>query len=164
VLGLLRAQLAATIEGVDAFAVLVSRYDHSLVGLLWRWRRRELAADIGLVASNHPDLQPLVEGFGVPWQHIPVTDGHEDEAEQRLLALLAGRFDLVVLARYMQILSGELLRALDIPAINIHDSAGVLLDDRSGLEFGGEVVGRRADELDAALDRSPVGAGAGERG
>ena len=87
-------------------AILVSRYDHCLAELLWRWRRGELYADIPLIVSNHPDLAPEADRFGVPFEHVPVERGHKPEAEAALLELLGGRFDLLVLARYMQILSG----------------------------------------------------------
>jgi formyltetrahydrofolate deformylase len=86
-------------------AVMVSRYDHCLLDLLWRARRDELDLDIGLVISNHPDLADDVRAFGVPFVHIPVTADTKPEAERRQVELLAGNFDLVVLARYMQILS-----------------------------------------------------------
>ena len=78
-------------------AILVSREDHCLVDLLWRHRRGELDAEIPLVASNHPDHQADVEGFGIPYHHVPYPN------EPELLELLRGS-DVVVLARYMRIL------------------------------------------------------------
>ncbi|MDT7658033.1 MAG: formyltetrahydrofolate deformylase, partial [Pseudonocardiales bacterium] len=81
-------------------ALFVSRYDHCLLDLLWRWRRGELPIDIVQVVSNHPDLEVEVAGFGVPYEHIPVTRATKADAEQRQLDLLAGRVDLVVMARY----------------------------------------------------------------
>src|SRR5205085_2822852 len=86
-------------------AVLVSREEHCLLDLLWRWRRGELEAEIVRVASNHPDLEEDVRSFGVSYHHVPVPPDRKAEAEERLLELLAGQVDLVVLARYMQILS-----------------------------------------------------------
>lgn len=103
-------------------AVLVSRYDHCLLDLLWRARRGELPVDIGLVISNHPDLATEVREFGVPFVHIPVTKNEKADAEARQLQLLQGNFDLVVLARYMQILSGDFLEQVGCPVINIHHS------------------------------------------
>lgn len=103
-------------------AVLVSRYDHCLLDLLWRWRRGDLDADIELVASNHTDLRGDVESFALPYHHIPVTRDDKPAAERQLLDLLTDRVDLVVLARYMQILSGDLLHRIDVPLINIHHS------------------------------------------
>src|SRR5439155_17952335 len=97
------------LDQVPRVAIMVSREDHCLLDLLWRWRRAELDCQIGLVVSNHPDLRADVEGFGLPYEHVPVERGRKPEAEARQLELLAGRFDLVVLARYMQILSGDFL-------------------------------------------------------
>ena len=94
--------------------VLVSREDHCLVDLLWRHRRGELDAEIALVASNHPDHRADVEGFGIAYYHVPVAPGAKTESEARLLELLRD-VDLVVLARYMQILSGDFLTALGGP-------------------------------------------------
>lgn len=102
--------------------VFVSRYDHCLLDLLWRARRGELPVEITMVVSNHPDLEADVVAFGVPFQHIPVSRATKPQAEQRLLELLHGQADLVVLARYMQILSGDFLDRIDAPVINIHHS------------------------------------------
>jgi len=102
--------------------ILVSREDHCLLDLLWRVRRRDFEAEIALVASNHPDLRGDVEGFGIPYHHVVVTPETKPEAEASLLELLRGQCDLVVLARYMQILSGEFLDRLGVPVINIHHS------------------------------------------
>src|SRR5215213_3036001 len=85
-------------------AILVSRYEHCVLDLLWRWRRGSLDADVILVASNHPDLEGDVRSFGVPYQHVPVSPDNKPRAEEELLELLVGKVDLVVLARYMQIL------------------------------------------------------------
>jgi formyltetrahydrofolate deformylase len=103
-------------------AVMVSREDHCLLDLLWRRRRGELDLDIGLVVSNHTDLAGEVARFGVPFEHVPVTPDTKAEAEARELELMAGRFDLVLLARYMQILSRDFLDRLGAPVINIHHS------------------------------------------
>src|SRR3954469_20674876 len=84
-------------------AILVSREDHCLLDLLWRRRRGELHCEIPLVISNHPDHAADVAAFGVRYEHVPVAKGDKPAAEARMLELLAGRFDLVVLARYMQI-------------------------------------------------------------
>jgi formyltetrahydrofolate deformylase len=89
-------------------ALFVSRYDHCLLDLLWRWRRNELDMDVIAVVSNHPDLHEEVSRFGVPYHHIPVTKDTKTQAEQAQLDLLAGEVELVVMARYMQILSPTL--------------------------------------------------------
>ena len=104
-------------------AVLVSREDHCLLDLLWRRRRGELHCEIPLVISNHPDHATDVEGFGARYEHVPVVKGEKPAAEARMLELLdGGEFDLVVLARYMQILSGDFLAGVGCPVINIHHS------------------------------------------
>src|SRR5262249_15087993 len=90
-------------------AILVSRHDHCLVDLLWRWRRDELGAEIAMVISNHPDLEAETLAAGVPFHHVPVKKEAKREAEAAMLSLLAGNADLLVLARYMQILSGDFL-------------------------------------------------------
>ncbi|MFN8162532.1 MAG: formyltetrahydrofolate deformylase [Solirubrobacterales bacterium] len=141
-------------------ALLVSRYDHCLLDLLWRWRRGELGADIGLVASNHPDLAEDVAGFGLPYHHVPVETGHKPEAEAALLDLLAGRFDLVVLARYMQILSGDFLERVEAPVINIHHSflpafAGAGPHERAK-ERGVKLIGATSHYVTEELDGGPI--------
>jgi formyltetrahydrofolate deformylase len=141
-------------------AVMVSKYDHCLLDLLWRHRRGELDADIGLVISNHPDLREDVESFGLPFEHVPVEKGKKSEAEAQQLALLAGRFDLVVLARYMQILSGEFLDELRTPVINIHHSflpafAGAGPYQRAK-DRGVKLIGATAHYATAELDAGPI--------
>ena len=103
-------------------ALFASRHDHCVLDLLWRWQRGELDADVVAVVSNHPDLEKHVRPFGVPYHHVPVTPDRKGEAEQRSLDLLAGTVDLVVLARYMQILSDDFLQRIGTPVINIHHS------------------------------------------
>ena len=141
-------------------AVLVSREDHCLLDLLWRWRRRELEADVTLVASNHPDLRGDVEAFGIPYHHIPVAPDDRAEAERRLLDVLAGAVDVVVLARYMQILSGALLDRLALPVINIHHSflpafpgAGPY---EKAKERGVKLIGATAHYVTEDLDAGPI--------
>ena len=141
-------------------AILVSREDHCLLDLLWRRRRAELDLDVKLVASNHPDLRADVESFGLPYAHIPVTAGGKAEAEQRLLELLRGEVDLVVLARYMQVLSGELLAALDVPVINIHHSflpafAGAAPYQQAKAR-GVKLIGATAHYVTEDLDEGPI--------
>jgi formyltetrahydrofolate deformylase len=140
-------------------AILVSRYDHCLLDLLWRHRRGELEAELGLVASNHPDLRADVEAFGVPYVHVPVEKGRKPAAEAQLLELLDG-FDLVVLARYMQILSGDFLERVGTPVINIHHSflpafagAGPYARAR---ERGVKLVGATAHYVTEELDAGPI--------
>ena len=90
-------------------AILVSRSDHCLLELLWQWRRGELGADVVQVVSNQPDLEDEVRRFELPYAHIPVVKEARSDAESELLGLIRDRVDLVVLARYMQILSGDFI-------------------------------------------------------
>ena len=141
-------------------AILVSRYDHCLLDLLWRWRRDELEAEIVLVASNHPDARADVESFGLPYHHIHVTKETKSQAETRLLEILDGACDLVVLARYMQILSGRFLDQVGVPVINIHHSflpafagAGPYARAR---ERGVKLIGATAHYVTEELDAGPI--------
>ena len=90
-------------------AILVSKYDHCLVDLLWRWRKGDLTPTSRRSISNHPDLGPEAAVLDLPFHHVPVERGAKAAAEERMLGLLAGTTDLVILARYMQILSGDFL-------------------------------------------------------
>jgi formyltetrahydrofolate deformylase len=141
-------------------AVLVSRQSHCLDELLWRWRHDELAGELVLVASNHPDLQMSVEDAGLMYHHIPVSAESKPDAEARLLALLDGQCDLVVLARYMQILSPKLLERLGMPVINIHHSflpafAGAGPYERAH-ERGVKLIGATAHYVTEELDEGPI--------
>ncbi len=142
-------------------AVLVSREDHCLLDLLWRWGRGELPAEIVLVASNHETCAGDAARFGVPFRHIPVPAGGKPGAEGELLEELLGRsVDLVVLARYMQILSGDFLDRLGRPVINIHHSflpAFVGADPyRRALERGVKIIGATAHYVTEELDAGPI--------
>jgi formyltetrahydrofolate deformylase len=141
-------------------AILVSREDHCLLDLLWRWRRGELDAEVTLVASNHLDLHEAVAGFGLPYHHVPVTPETKPQSEEQLLALLVDRCDLVVLARYMQILSGGFLERLGVPLINIHHS---FLPAFAGAEpyhqakqRGVKLIGATAHYVTEELDAGPI--------
>jgi formyltetrahydrofolate deformylase len=141
-------------------ALFVSRYEHCLLDLLWRWRRGELHMDIVAVVSNHRDLEEEVAAFGVPYHHIPVSRETKDQAEQRQLDLLAGKVDLVALARYMQILSGEFLARIGAPVINIHHS---FLPAFAGAEpyarahdRGVKLIGATAHYATDDLDEGPI--------
>jgi formyltetrahydrofolate deformylase len=139
---------------------MVSRPDHCLLDLLWRWRRGELGCDIPLVVSNHDDLRADVALFGVRYVHIPVTPGDKATAEERLLEVLGGEYDLVVLARYMQILSPEFLHRLAIPIINIHHSflpafAGAAPYEQAR-ERGVKLIGATAHYVNEELDAGPI--------
>jgi formyltetrahydrofolate deformylase len=141
-------------------AVLVSREDHCLQELLWRRRRAELDAELVLVASNHDDLRSDVEAQGVPYHHVPVTPETKAQSEAALLELLAGHCDLVVLARYMQILSGDFLDRVGVPVINIHHSflpafAGAA-PYAQARERGVKLIGATAHYVTEELDAGPI--------
>jgi formyltetrahydrofolate deformylase len=141
-------------------AILVSRYDHCLAELLWRWRRGELYADIPLVVSNHAEMESEATRFGVRFEHIPVTRDAKPAAERALLELLGSSFDLVVLARYMQILSPTFLEAVRTPIINIHHSflpafAGANPYARA-YERGVKLIGATAHYVTEELDAGPI--------
>jgi formyltetrahydrofolate deformylase len=141
-------------------ALFVSRYDHCLLDLLWRWRRDELEMDVVAVVSNHPDLQEEVARFGVPYHHIPVNKDNKTQAEQTQLDLLSGEVELVVMARYMQILSPTFLQGIGAPVINIHHSflpafAGAGPYQRAH-DRGVKLIGATAHYATEDLDEGPI--------
>ena len=104
-------------------AVLVSKADHCLHDLVLRWKAGEFACDLVAVVANHADLEPVVRGYGLAFHHIPVAKETKVAAEARQLALLHDLgVELVVLARYMQVLSADFLEKFGRPVINIHHS------------------------------------------
>jgi formyltetrahydrofolate deformylase len=140
--------------------LMASREDHCLTDLLWRHRRGELDMDLLAVISNHDDLRLDVETLGIPYHHIPVTRDTKPEAEAAALALIAGRADVVVLARYMQILSSDFLERAGCPIINIHHSflpafAGAGPYQRSH-ERGVKLIGATAHYVTEELDAGPI--------
>jgi formyltetrahydrofolate deformylase len=152
-----RTQYAARRKRV---AILVSRYDHCLAELLWRRRRGELYADIPLMVSNHADMAGEAARFGVHFAHIPVPRDGKPVAEAALLELLGGGYDLIVLARYMQILSPAFLDAVRTPIINIHHSflpafAGADPYTRA-YQRGVKIIGATAHYVTEELDAGPI--------
>ncbi|MGW8956747.1 formyltetrahydrofolate deformylase [Paenibacillus sp. NPDC055715] len=103
-------------------AIFVSKEDHCLVELLWQWQAGDLDADISLVVSNHPDMKKYVESFGIPYHHIPVTADTKLEAERRQLEVIGEDIDVIILARYMQIISPKFIEHYRNRIINIHHS------------------------------------------
>ena len=104
-------------------ALFVSKADHCFHDVVLRWKEGELACDLVAIVSNHSDLQPIALGYGIPFHHLPVTAETKAAAEAKQVALLQGLdIDLVVLARYMQVLSAEFLQKFGKPVINIHHS------------------------------------------
>ncbi|MBS1673223.1 MAG: formyltetrahydrofolate deformylase [Actinobacteria bacterium] len=143
-------------------AIFVSKYDHCLLELLWRTQRGQLDIDVTMVVSNHPDLAESVRSFGVPFVHIPSGSGPDAKAEmeRRQLELLRGNVDLVVLARYMQILTDDFIASLGAPVINIHHSflpafIGANPYARAK-ERGVKLIGATAHYATADLDEGPI--------
>lgn len=141
-------------------AILVSREDHALLELLWRWRRGELAAEFELVISNHPDLQAAVEGLGIPFLYIPNQRENRSQAEAAMLRALVGHDQLIVLARYMQVLSPDFVVRYPNRIINIHHSflpafAGAQ-PYRQAWERGVKLIGATAHYVSAELDAGPI--------
>jgi formyltetrahydrofolate deformylase len=141
--------------------ILVSRAGHCLHELLYRWSIGDLQIEIPAVVSNHRDLEPLASAHGIPFHHIPVTPESKAEAEARLLALVDDLdVDLVVLARYMQVLSDEACARLEGRAINIHHS---FLPSFKGarpyhqaFERGVKLIGATAHFVTPQLDEGPI--------
>jgi formyltetrahydrofolate deformylase len=141
--------------------VMVSRMGHCLNDLIFRWRAGSLGGEIVAVVSNHLDLRPMAEAAGLPFYHIPVTPTTKPQTEEELLALVERyHADLVVLARYMQVLSDDTCRALNGRAINIHHS---FLPGFKGakpyhqaFDRGVKFVGATAHYVTADLDEGPI--------
>jgi formyltetrahydrofolate deformylase len=141
-------------------AIFVSKMDHCLLDLLWRQRRGELPMTVPMVISNHPDLVDDVRQFGIPFFHVPVDKGGTAEAEKEQLNLLKGNVDLLVLARYMRILSGEFLDELGVPVINIHHSFLPAFTGpgpyQRAKQRGVKLVGATAHYVTEELDAGPI--------
>ena len=141
--------------------ILVSKLGHCLNDLLFRYRSQLLPLDIRAIVSNHRDYYQLAASYNIPFHHIPVTAETKPQAEAKLLEIVAQeRAELVVLARYMQVLSNELCRALEGRAINIHHS---FLPSFKGAkpywqahERGVKIIGATAHYVTADLDEGPI--------
>jgi len=146
---------------VPRIAIFVSKMEHCLYDLLWRQRTAEFQAEIPLVLSNHPDLQPVAESFGVDYRCYPMTSETKAAQEERILEKLEEqRIDLVVLARYMQILSPELVNRYPNRIINIHHSflpafAGARPYQQAH-ERGVKIIGATAHYVTQVLDQGPI--------
>ena len=141
--------------------ILVSKFDHCLNDLLYRYRTGTLPIDIPAVVSNHADLQRIVEWHGIPFHHLPVTKETKAEQEGRVLEMVERLgIDLVVLARYMQVLSLDMCRALSWCCINIHHS---FLPSFKGAkpyhqahQRGVKIIGATAHYVTTDLDEGPI--------
>ncbi len=142
-------------------AIFVSKYDHCLVDLLYRQRNGELACEIPLIISNHPDAKRHADFHGIPYHVIPVTKENKPEAEQQQLDLLRkNNIDLIVLARYMQVLSTDFIRHYPQQIINIHHSflpafVGAK-PHHQAYERGVKLIGATAHYVTEVLDDGPI--------
>ena len=165
-LGELAATLAMTWQLHGALerlptVIMVSKLGHCLNDLLFRYRSQLLPLDIRAIVSNHRDYYQLAASYNIPFHHIPVTPQTKAQAEARLLEIVAHEgAELVVLARYMQVLSNDLCRALVGRAINIHHS---FLPSFKGAkpywqahERGVKIIGATAHYVTAELDEGPI--------
>ncbi|WP_286279348.1 formyltetrahydrofolate deformylase [Naasia aerilata] len=141
-------------------AIFASKSDHCLLDLLWRHRRGELPMTVSMVISNHADLAEEVRPFNIPYFYVPVDKSDRQAAERRHLELLRGNVDLVVLARYMQIITGDFLREVEVPVINIHHSflpafigAGPYAKAK---QRGVKLIGATAHYVTEDLDEGPI--------
>ncbi|NEU29991.1 formyltetrahydrofolate deformylase [bacterium LRH843] len=142
-------------------AIFVSKEDHCLLELLWKWRAGELVVDIPLIISNHDDHRNSVESYGIPFFHIPVTKENKYEAEQEAISLLQEHeVDFIVLARYMQILSSSFVEAFPNQIINIHHSflpAFIGANPYAkAFERGVKLIGATAHYVTNDLDEGPI--------
>ena len=142
-------------------AIMASKQPHCLYDLLSRWRSGELTMDLRVVVSNHPDHADIVEHMGVPFVHLPVTKDTKPQQEAAVLATLADHgVDLVVMARYMQILSDDFISHYPMKIINIHHSflpAFIGANPyRQAHERGVKLIGATAHYATADLDEGPI--------
>jgi formyltetrahydrofolate deformylase len=147
-------------------AIFVSKQDHCLLDLLWRTRTGELPMQVPLVIGNHPDLAPIAEEFGARFEHVPISNDNREQAEDRHLELLAEHgIELVILAKYMQVLTPRFLTAFDPPdafhqVINIHHSflpafQGAQPYHRAW-ERGVKLIGATGHYVTEELDAGPI--------
>lgn len=147
-------------DAVPRIAIWVSRQDHCLFDLIWRQRAQEFAAEIPLIISNHPDLGAIAEQFGIDYHHIPISKENKTEQEAKQLALLQQyQIDLVVLAKYMQVLSAEFIANFP-QVINIHHSflpafAGANPYQRA-YKRGVKIIGATSHYVTEDLDAGPI--------
>lgn len=148
-------------EKKPKMALFISKYDHCLYDLLGRYNSGELNLDIPFIISNHPDLKPIADSFKIPFYHIPVTKDSKETAEQKQLELLeAYQIDFIVLARYMQIVSGKLISKYPNKIINIHHSflpAFVGAKPyHSAFKRGVKIIGATSHYVTEELDAGPI--------
>lgn len=141
--------------------ILASKSDHCLLDLLWRHRRGEIPMTVPMVISNHTNMAEDVRSFGIPFFHVPSVDGPDkSESERKIIELIRGNADVVVLARYMQILSEGFLDGVGVPVINIHHSFLPAFIGASpykkAKERGVKLIGATAHYVTEELDEGPI--------
>ena len=141
-------------------AIFVSKEDHCLVELLWHWQAGDLDADIAMVISNHNDMRKYVESFGIPFHHIPVTADTKKEAEQKQLEVIGSDIDLIVLARYMQIISPLFIEHFRNRIIkNHHSFLPAFVGGKpyaQAYDRGVKIIGATAHYVTEELDGGPI--------
>ncbi len=148
------------VSSLKRMAIFVSKHDHALLEILWRWSRHELPMELVFVVSNHPDLQKEVEHFNVPFHYIPVTSESKQMAEDKMLTLCEGKVDGIILARYMQILSDNFVSYYRNNIINIHHSflpAFIGANPyQQAYDRGVKLIGATAHYVTEELDKGPI--------
>lgn len=146
---------------IKRMAILVSKESHCLSDLLWRWKTGELRVEIPFVAGNHDLLGDQVSGYGVPFRHLPIEDGNREKQEHALRELIdREKIDVIVLARYMQVLSPAFVAAYPEQIINIHHSflpafAGPRPYHQAH-ERGVKIIGATSHYVTDQLDQGPI--------
>lgn len=141
-------------------AIFVSKEDHCLMEILWQWKSGDLDAEIAMVISNHPDMREQVESFGIPYHHVPVTPDTKSEVERKHIELVSGKADLIVLARYMQIIPAKFIEEFPNRIINIHHSFLPAFIGGSpyaqAYKRGVKIIGATAHFVTEELDGGPI--------
>ncbi len=141
-------------------AIFVSKLDHCLTDLLWRWKSGELAMEIPCIISNHQILEPLAQMYDIPYYYFPGRKEQRSAGQQRMLEFLSEKVDFLVLARYMQILEPFFVKAYHQRIINIHHSflpafVGAKPYERA-FERGVKIIGATAHYVTDDLDEGPI--------
>lgn len=140
--------------------ILVSKLDHCLTDLLWRWKSGELAMDIPCIISNHSDLEPLAQMYGIPYHYFPMRKEQRKEDQMRMFYFLREKVDFLVLARYMQILEPFFVEAYSHQIINIHHSFLPAFIGANpyvqAFERGVKLIGATAHYVTDNLDEGPI--------
>lgn len=147
-------------DDIPRIAIWVTKQDHCLLDLIWRQQAKELPAKIPLILSNHDNLRGIAEQFGIDYHHVPITQGTKAEAEARQLEILRHyKIDLVVLAKYLQILSTDFIERFP-KIINIHHSFLPAFPGANpyhrAFERGVKIIGATAHYATADLDEGPI--------